>query len=930
MRLFWPYWAGLGLMAVFVQWMVLRYVAHDYAGHEARSGALTPVALFWPIIYAFAVGATAFAGERENRTLGWLDTLPVDRRTLWVGKASFAVGTTLAMGTVLVLMSMMGTTLPRTSESLKLPTILLGLGPLAVEAAAWGLLWSALLGNTMIAAILAIVSVGLISSVLYAPDLDHLIAFSNTWRNATIWGAALRLMLAAAAAAVSYRAITARPRPGRSRSSPLSAIVSEARPIYASTLEFSESSRRTGVAATFGRLVWETAREGGVTMTILAVLGLFFSAMQWTIMNRPDSLGICALFGILLTLAAGVSVFAPANRGRTFRFFVHHGVRPAQVWLVKEVFWIGAVAAAWVIALAVFPDWGRIGPRREEVVVTLISAVLHAFALGQLCGLVIRRGITAGLVALLLMFLVFIPQIGLTAAQMVPAWSALIVPAILLAISFAWAGDWMLDRPGARRWVRLAVLTVVPFGLLFSGYVAFRAWGVPDRPFPFDPIEARPAPIPPDQDAAEGYRAAIAKIRPVAGYSQFGEANVDHLVIDSGWNPDAKFVVDYWRANREAIDLAREASSRPRGWFAHPSNMTIVSTLDPALAKVRELARLLALDARERQSRGDLPGAWGDIHAAFRMAEVVATSAPLAQMLTAYGIDTITSRLAISWAVDPRQTAATLRAALDDLRRLAPLPSLAETLKVETLAEDRTIDLPMEELMDQPNLFGRGTTERALTAIVALNPWERERAHRVLRLLSADDLALTQSESWQYWKGRVNHPPSLAHWRNPSQPGRDPSSWTDLRESTPLIRIIHPNWLSVAASRDQGLTLRRALEQVLALRLWQAEHGSYPDTLDQLVPSMLPSLPLDPYSGRPFGYVASKGQDISPMDQVGRPSGVMEPKPLPTRPGQMLLFSVGPDGEDNGARMSYEGRNDRLGDVIFALPDREPGPSRPD
>ncbi len=122
---------------------------------------------------------------------------------------------------------------------------------------------------------------------------------------------------------------------------------------------------------------------------------------------------------------------------------------------------------------------------------------------------------------------------------------------------------------------------------------------------------------------------------------------------------------------------------------------------------------------------------------------------------------------------------------------------------------------------------------------------------------------------------------------------------------------------------------RRALEQVLALRLWQAEHGTYPDSLSRLVPSVLPSLPLDPYSGRPFGYVASTGQELLPLEEVGKGGMGDETQLSHTRPGQMLLYSVGPDGSDDGASRNFELRQEWPGDYIFPLPDREPAPPEP-
>ncbi len=382
----------------------------------------------------------------------------------------------------------------------------------------------------------------------------------------------------------------------------------------------------------------------------------------------------------------------------------------------------------------------------------MLSAALHAFALGQLCGLVIRRGITAGVVALLLMFLVFMPQAALAEAKMVPFWSLAIVPAMLLAISWGWSGDWMLDRDGPRRWVRLALLVIVPFGLLGTGYVAYRAWGVPDVPSPYAGSDALPEPIPPDQDAAEGYRAAIAKIKRPGGVAwQSLQQRID-TVIAWCWEPSDWRVIDYWRKNREAIELTRQASARPRDRFPNPPSRTLFRRIDPAVTRTRELMELLALDARERQSRGDLAGAWEDIRAGFRIAEVVATSAMIGPDDEDLRDRPGRSRLAISWACDPQQTADSLRPALDDLRRLPPLPSLEDALKREALAEERAIDLPLEELQTRSNLFGRPSFATSLLTMVTVNPWERERARRVLRLLMTDELELARSESWQYWR----------------------------------------------------------------------------------------------------------------------------------------------------------------------------------
>jgi hypothetical protein len=52
----------------------------------------------------------------------------------------------------------------------------------------------------------------------------------------------------------------------------------------------------------------------------------------------------------------------------------------------------------------------------------------------------------------------------------------------------------------------------------------------------------------------------------------------------------------------------------------------------------------------------------------------------------------------------------------------------------------------------------------------------------------------------------------------------------------------------------QAVALHRLLIADLAVRLYRFEHGADPESLDVLVPAILPAVPVDPYSGRPLLY----------------------------------------------------------------------------
>lgn len=45
----------------------------------------------------------------------------------------------------------------------------------------------------------------------------------------------------------------------------------------------------------------------------------------------------------------------------------------------------------------------------------------------------------------------------------------------------------------------------------------------------------------------------------------------------------------------------------------------------------------------------------------------------------------------------------------------------------------------------------------------------------------------------------------------------------------------------------------------LALKIYKCEHGKYPASLQELVPAILPEIPVDPLGGKPFGYKVKDG-----------------------------------------------------------------------
>ncbi len=585
--------------------------------------------------------------------------------------------------------------------------------------------------------------------------------------------------------------------------------------------------RSSSIAEEPRALTWQTLQEGRSTRRILLVPTVLAPLM---LIAGHVGFPWFTLVSTVVALTAGVSVFNLENRARTHRFLAYHGARPGLVWLIKLAIWSIGLATVWgvLMALVIFFDV----PGRPQALGEWIPLVLPlplGFAAGQLCGMAIQRGITAWVAALIVTLALAVPGAALVAGLMLPVMGLLAVaPIAMLAVSWAWSDDWLFDRPAPGRWLRLGSILTGMFVALSGGYVGSRAWGVPDAspiPRPLAWIVGPPPRLTPDQDAARLYR--------TAGGQLFGLAAATPESLDQ---------------HRDALELIRRAAARPDCWFTDPERITTSSRLDLTLMEpARRLGRRRpSASARDRQQRGDLAGAWNDIVVLIRMAHHLGEGAAIRQTVKAIAIEKRALDLAMEWAIAPGQTPERLRAALATYRDLPRVSVPSEVVRAEAQLVERSLDHLDEALINLLNessdlsTVGRAVQSKVWSTVVSL-PWERTRARRTARRLfdAADHDAVLEP-----WRGPRNTTP-MGDWK-------DPELDYELK-STPLLKVLLPTIGAYLDTDTRNVVARRALVQVLAIRAWQLRHdGRFPDRLDELVPEELPSLPVDPYSGKPF------------------------------------------------------------------------------
>lgn len=949
----WPVWTFLILVGLAIQGLVLWYAR---AGGEPSG--LAVVADVVTLIYVFLIAAAIFAGERENDTLWILDALPVERLRLWAAKASFAFATALGLGGLLLLAALVlggYTTQWRTVSGV---TLLCGL-----VAMGWGLFWSSLLANAMAAAVLAMVSLSV--SLLSLANLQV--------ESGTIDAAPALLLVTAlttAASAWIFRRLgPPRWEPRRTRPA-ASATVSDG-PGSNVLLQTPSSTGRLGRVWTYSvpRLLWQALRQVRSQSWMLVGLAIASGVgpylLLWNTRNGGAD-GSLKVFGAaVLALLTGVLAFNSENRGRTQRFLLQHGARAGVVWAVKIATWWLVALGLWGIVLT--PIWlmmphtpaGSRPPflETDRVVFYAIAGLTIVFAVGVVCGMSFRRGIMAGMIGLVVSLAIAIPLAGLLGARVLFPWHWPYLAAALLAVGWAWCGDWLHDRPGWRRWARLAAYAAAVPAVLVPAYIAARVWEVPRfSPLRQDVIFQRSrivAPVPDEDNAAPLYRKAyqllIAQGRPSAvnevadWYSGF--RSPDSVSFD----PPPPRVTDWLDRIEPALALLREAARKPACRYLDLRTANTLEFADEPPAY--DLATALAFSARSRLAKGDLEGAWTEVETLERMARQYPNTSGWQHRV----LDPLAVGQALRWAVDPRQTPATLEKAARAWRDLPAEPSPADRIRAEAALFQNMLDLPGDELADLL-VYGPGVVDRkkarvspmnALAYDVQTTSWERARTRRVYDLLAAAQIRRFENNLHPFYSTGVGFPAERWRWMNSAVDPYRPFTFEDgdkrreftpddlnaLYVTTPLLDYSYLGNGFNEIGRNQ--TARRAVWLVLLMRLYQARHdGKLPDRLDAILaregsdePGATAEDLDDLYSEntKRLGYIASNGQPLPPIDAVDsfawRYSTNGNDSRLKPTQGYMLLYSVGPDGADDRAEatVGYDRRGSLAGDLVFPI-----------
>jgi hypothetical protein len=413
-------------------------------------------------------------------------------------------------------------------------------------------------------------------------------------------------------------------------------------------------------------------------------------------------------------------------------------------------------------------------------------------------------------------------------------------------------------------WIVLLLATVAGLGVLAWFFVALPIQGPrPDEFAEIDRLAGEKAGVPEamrDRPNAAQQRldralAAVVRahetalgrvVRTEDGFN-WGQVFPDRVLADQASRDEARRVIAAMEAEGVWRDLD-ELAKDPRVFAPIPRRSVLVSTVESSLPELRQWARVHTGASRLALEEGRAREAILGVERNLLLAKVASFRPGLLASMVSQALATMAYSDAVSIAMSGKASAADLEALAVALQSPSDL-DLEYAMGVERQWVLRTIG----EMLDSTPIvpINRGAQQSKI-----------DQVHEWYRSVLAEPEGPVRQQRLREVESRVS---SLSIRYRVAQMNTDG-----------LGRV-----LEVASTAAAKRDLARVM---VAAARFRAETGSLPASLNDLVPKYLDAAPMDPYSGRELRFRVDPGV-----------------------PGGLLVWSVGPDGDDDQGRAPRKG-----------------------
>ncbi len=313
-------------------------------------------------------------------------------------------------------------------------------------------------------------------------------------------------------------------------------------------------------------------------------------------------------------------------------------------------------------------------------------------------------------------------------------------------------------------------------------------------------------------------------------------------------------------------DSQRPYSRFPARWAESYFELTL-----PHLGQIKGLHRHLNLRIAARLAKGDRAGAWDNLECSLRLADALRDEPLLISQLVRIAQLAVANEgfgrgiTAHAWTDDQLQT---LQRRFEAMDVIGVVPFALEGERAEVI---QTMNLLIAQGVRISSVGETGRTPSGLMARIS--------GFMGQGIIRANQAAIVQMETDAIRNGRrlVSNRATLdgrgeaARFEESTSAGlRKPYSPRDL-----MARMLMPAFAKFLARAVRSQTLQTSAAIACAVERHYLKRGSYPDTLDALVPEFLKEIPTDPMDLKPMRYRR-------------------------TDTGSFIVWSVGENGIDDG------------------------------
>jgi len=396
-------------------------------------------------------------------------------------------------------------------------------------------------------------------------------------------------------------------------------------------------------------------------------------------------------------------------------------------------------------------------------------------------------------------------------------------------------------------------------------------------------------PVPPQKDGTVFYQLAFTQLD--AANRKLPKQVWDSVYEFISTRPTKPFsladVRKVLQAAQPALKTLRKAINYPH---MRLTNWNVESPFDvvfPHFSKFREFARLLVAEGKMRKMGGDIDGAVESIMTALKLVRRMGDEpSMLIGFLVQGAIQSIALRGLRQILSDADASPQTYRALMAELREWDIDRDFLRSLQAERVVAIAICDWMQKKASRKEiqKLLGETVSPRMLNLAIWLMGKSDLIARNELAVLKFHNEAIAIArkgvpydlKALQRLDERVDREVNRPNWWFITLGGVD-VIWHEKAIASVLVLIYAPLFRKAATFH----ALQRVAQTAVALRLYRWERGHYPERLDELVPKYLPSVPVDPFDGKPLRYKRlGRGFKVWSIGQDMKDEGGVEKRPL--------------------------------------------------